>query len=380
MMKKILILSIMITTFLFGNDCIDYDDCLELGEESKVKLVNKKVFKNTGAHFDVKVNGEDYLSESVKMYKFSTYNSIIFNDKLILDIDLKLLNHPKIYSDCNNQLVEAKDRIDLDTFSLRYLLNEKYEIVIGAVSFLDGAYSEFSEYGARNGDGLFNIINGTGQGVFTNIKNDNSRSTIGYFKNEIIKTNDDKRYDNRENMSVLYFTNAIDTGKWNWTLNYIRLFKENKYHENLGTLDVLANGISWDNREDNGIVVYGVIGLSDRSEGANKGSGQSLLLGITKDIDNFIFKKDVFIGAEYYKSTEHFQSLVAGVPDTFYSKGFIGDSQSIHCGIKISPKITIRLRYFQSDYDYGFNPRVREGIRPIDVSQKNVAIKLQILF
>ncbi len=368
-MKVLLIITILISS-VFSTEAFKEEPSIKINNHNKLEYSF-----GTGTMTTAKRS----VARNIQYYSMNTYNDIIVSDNSIIRLDIQLSDHDKIYSSCRGTAFEANNRIDINAFSYRFRLNDIYQMSIGQVSFINGAFQEYSTEEPPNGDGLSTIISGTGQGGFVTRTVDGVKTSIGLFQNEIIKMDDDKRYDDKEDMKVLYFTHSHKHDKMKYIFNYIKLQKMRK-KKNLGYLDIVGLGISWDDRADSGVVVYGIGAVSNRDKGTNEGIGSSLLIGTSKTFDNLIFNKEFFIGAEYYTTSKHWQSLVAGLPDSLYGKGRIGEMYEVHMGVKVTQKLSIKIRYNAMYYKYEKEMKVIEGIQKSSREQKNIALRVIYLF
>jgi hypothetical protein len=376
-MKHLLIL-LLLNSMLFSEILYKMSGNLELTYEQVSLVKEKKTFQNDNIALDLVINNDFYTNKGKFVFSpgfyyvdNQTYNSIIKHN----------VNEMKaLYI---NELYYTHDVI------------KGLSVSAGVFPFRKGTFYELSFNDERIGNGIFNVIDVTMQGVIATCKTSNNIFSFGkinfdkYFKSfyDHDKQNGAISYDSYAGSGGYFIVDKVNYDNWYLEGNLYKIDQIVNGYKIISS-DIASLAVSYDDQEVNGNTYYSTLTFSNSRGDSSalsptgstfinkeyyfgdfKTNGYNIMVGFKKEFDNIVFNKDVSFGVEYMYKSPGYHSLLAGKPISPYSYGEIGYTTNINVGLRLDKDNVLKLRY--CDYDQRGKTTMK-GLTPVSTSIDNV--------
>ena len=344
---------------------------------------------------------------SAKYYlSFNTYNDFVFNDSFSITSTLNFTSMAGGYSRTRQEYVNSQSYFEVSELAMNYNITPGDIVSLGIFSFKAGAFSEHTKIGMKQSDALMTLYYMNLAGIFyTRHFDDSSKLQIGYASRRYSELIPEDRYDTSRTGSDIMFVFTTNTFGRN-TIKF-NLSTSQLYHESLisqkpkkvGDLIVSGIGYEFDNRDDNGVLIYSILGVSstlidgrvlvgnkqyidDKVSFTDEDQriGYSYLLGAKKDFDNPLFNFDMFIGSEIFYASKYWASYVSDHSNADeYAYSDLGTSLKLYLGGNITPKCKVSIHYKHVNFDYS-KKIGGNSIKEINDTDNKLYLRLDLLF
>jgi len=354
-----------------------------------------------------KIQGRNYNKQGYFIY-INSFNDVYFNQYFFITSTLNYTKHTELYSRAYNKIIQNESYVELSELVINLKLTKDDILSTGIISFKNGVFSEHSRIGLKQSDALMTLYYLNMNGIFyTHYINRDNKIQIGYGKriDKLYALPEDRYEHSREGSSVMYLFTSHKFNKHTIKLNvstsnimYKKVYSNNV--EKLGRLNIAGLGYQYDDRDDTGNLFYSIFGVSQTKFDSRKISptgtalsgpgfkfseekskiGYSILLGMKKDFDAIIFKKDVYVGIEYFHASKKWVSYTTDTQTVgYYSWGHLGNFYKLYTGINITPKLKLGVAFHIEQYNYS---KISGGnnYKKIDDKAEQLHFRLDILF
>jgi len=327
----------------------------------------------------IKVKAHEKKGNATYM-RLNTYNDISF-EYFSITSTLNFTYLDERYSRAYNKIYPVESYFELSELAINGYVTKDDVITAGILTFKEGAFSEMQKIKASQSDALMTLIYINMTGIFYTHHYDENKIQIGYakrFGNDKILSKNRYEHSVDESDIMFMFTNNV-YGKHTFKTNIMHshiLYESlsDKKNRPLGDLGLIGLGYSYNDLSESGYIGYGIIALSathfdgsllsptgkkfeypNVANFSDEGQriGYSSLIGIKKEYDNILFKKDFYLGAEHFYASKYWISYVTDQSNFgYYTWGNLGNTYNIYTGVNINPTFKIGLNYQYQDIQY----------------------------